>query len=165
MTAWEQIVNEHGPALFGVATRILGDAADAEDVVQDVFLEAFRMRQRRDVPQWSGLLRRMTACRSLDRLRQRKVTVSLEGIALSARGVDPVANVIGRELAERLREAIAELPPHEGEVFCLRYFEDMPYQQIAEVLNTTGGGVATALHKARAKLEVLLSETVKGDRP
>ena len=163
MTNWEVIVNEHGPALFGVASRILGNTADAEDVVQDVFLEAFRLQQRRSVNQWSGLLRRMAVCRALDRLRQRKISVSLDDLSLVARTGDPVASAIGRELAERLREAIAELPQHESDVFCLRYFEDMSYQQIADALNTTSGGVATALHKARAKLETMLSEVVKGE--
>jgi RNA polymerase sigma-70 factor, ECF subfamily len=68
-----------------------------------------------------------------------------------------------RELTDRLREAIAELPPHEGEVVCLRYFEDMSNKEIAETLNTTSGGVATALYKARLKLETTLSVVVKGD--
>ena len=163
MTKWEVIVNEHAPALFGVTSRILGNTADAEDVVQDVFLEAFRLQQRRGVPQWTGLLRRMAVCRALDRLRQRKISIALDDRFLVARTGDPVANVIGRELAERLREAIAELPQHESDVFCLRYFEDMSYQQIADALNTTSGGVATALHKARAKLETMLSEVVKGE--
>jgi RNA polymerase sigma-70 factor (ECF subfamily) len=163
VTNWDEIVNEHGPTMFRVASRILGQTADAEDVVQEVFLEAFRLQQRRNVPQWTGLLRRMAACRALDRLRQRKTTVSLEADALAARTGDPEASAIGHELAERLRAAIAELPRHEGEVFCLRFFEDMSYQQIADALNTTPGGVATALHKARAKLETLLCEAVTED--
>jgi RNA polymerase sigma-70 factor (ECF subfamily) len=66
-------------------------------------------------------------------------------------------------LAERLRQGIAQLPPREAAVFCLRYFEDLSYQQIAETLHITAGAAATALHKARAKLESLLSEVTKGE--
>ena len=162
MSDWEELVNEHGPALFAIASRILGDSAAAEDVVQEVFLEAFQMKQRRELSQWSGLLRRMATCRSLDWLRKRKLAVSVEALALASRMGDPFADAVSRELAERLREAVSELPPHEGEVFCLRYFEELSYQRIAEVLNTTSGAVATALHRARAKLEIVFTEIEKG---
>jgi len=162
MSDWEELVNEHGPALFAIASRILGDAGAAEDVVQEVFLEAFQMKQRRELSQWSGLLHRMATCRSLDWLRKRKLAVSIDSLALASRIDDPLANAVSRELAERLREAISDLPPHEGEVFCLRYFEELSYQQIAEVLNSTSGAVATALHRARAKLEIVFTEIEKG---
>jgi RNA polymerase sigma-70 factor, ECF subfamily len=81
-TNWEAIVNEHAMDLFAIASRILGRVGDAEDIVQEVFLEAFRLHERKAVPQWSGLLRRMAVCRALDRLRQRKVTVALDSLSL-----------------------------------------------------------------------------------
>jgi RNA polymerase sigma-70 factor (ECF subfamily) len=68
-----------------------------------------------------------------------------------------------RELAERLRQVLPQLPEREGTVFCLRYFEDLPYQQIADIVDSSPGAVAVALHKARAKLEALLSGVVKGE--
>jgi RNA polymerase sigma-70 factor (ECF subfamily) len=64
-------------------------------------------------------------------------------------------------LAERLRQVVADLPEREGAVFCLRYFEDLSYHQIAEALNISSGAVAQALHKARAKLEVLLTKAMQ----
>ena len=51
----------------------------------------------------------------------------------------------------------------EGSVFCLRYFEDLSYQEIADALEVSTGAVAMALHKARAKLGSLLSGVVKGE--
>src|SRR5437588_1166 len=66
--------------------------------------------------------------------------------------------VIGRELADRLRDKIALLPPREGTVFCLRYFDDLSYQEIADLLTITPGAVAAALCKARTKLEAHLLE-------
>ncbi len=76
----------------------------------------------------------------------------------------PDEAAVSHELADRLRVALAELPPREAEVFCLRYFDDLSYQEIADTLSVSGGAVAMALHKARAKLETLLLEPV-GDRP
>src|SRR5712692_6288546 len=82
VTDWERIVREHGPMVFGTAWRILGHAADTEDVVQDVFLEVFRLRADGSVRNWAGYLRKMAACRALDRLRQkRRPVVSLNGLA------------------------------------------------------------------------------------
>ena len=48
-------------------------------------------------------------------------------------------------------------------MFCLRYFDDLSYQQIAETLDISAGAVATALHKARAKLEAMLTEVAQGE--
>jgi RNA polymerase sigma-70 factor (ECF subfamily) len=153
---WDRIVREFGPMVFGTAWRILGHADDTEDVMQEVFLEAYRLRTAQPVRHWGGLLHRLATCRALDRLRQRRPSISLNGMHLSTTNSDPEASAIGRELAEQLRLAIAELPAREAEVFCLRYFDDLPNQKIAEVLNIPAGAVGVALHKARTRLEAAL---------
>jgi len=162
VTHWDDIVREHGPMVFGTAWRILGHVADTEDVVQEVFLEIHRRSQTVAVRSWPGLLRRLAACRALDRLRQRKSIVSLNGLVLAGGNGTPESAAMEHEFADRLRQSIAELPQRESAVFCLRYFEDLSYQEIAETLSITPGAVATALHKARTKLEALRTELVKG---
>ena len=157
VTDWERLVREHGPMVFRTAWRILGHAADAEDTVQEVVLEAWRMRQAEAVDNWGGMLRRVTTYRALDRRRARRRAAPVDGLALAA-GDGPDDLAIGHELADRLREAVPRLPQREGAVFCLRHFEDLSYQQIADTLDTSTGAVAAALHKARAKLEVELAE-------
>ena len=160
MTDWERIVREHGPMVFGTAWRILGHAADTEDVVQEVFLEVFRLRADGSVRSWAGYLRKMAACRALDRLRQkRRSVVSLNGLALNSLAPGPDLLAIENELADRLREAVAELPEREAEVFCLRFFDDLSYQDIADTLDITTGAAAQALHKARGRLALSLGET------
>jgi RNA polymerase sigma-70 factor (ECF subfamily) len=163
VTDWERLVREHGPAVFGTAWRILGHLADTEDVVQDVFLEAYRLRAAETVRCWPALLRRLAACRALDRLRKRRTLLSLDGLHVTANGASPEEAAIGRELAGRLRQAVAELPQREATVFCLRYFDELPNQRIAEILNIQPGAVGVALHKARARLELLLTEAPAGD--
>jgi RNA polymerase sigma-70 factor (ECF subfamily) len=159
LTEWDRILRDHGPTVFGTVWRILGHAADTQDVVQDVFLEAYRLRCAGPVNHWSALLRRLAACRALDRLRQRRRKPhSLNGLVLVSREDGPVEVAVANELAERVRQAIVQLPEREAEVFCLRYLEEMSYEQIAATLNVSGGAVAVALHKARAKLERLLTE-------
>ncbi len=163
MNDWDRIVRDYGPMVFGTAWRILGHAADTEDVVQEVFLQIHQMQRTRTVRHWGGLLRRLAACRALDRLRQRKTTASLNGLSVTDSADGPEAALIHRELSERFRQAVAQLPGREAEVFCLRYFDELSYQQIADALSIRIGAVATALHKARTRLEALLMEAVKGE--
>jgi len=155
-TNWTRLVREHGPLVFQTAWRILGHAADAEDVVQDVFLQMHQWEQTRPVRSMPGLLRRMATCRALDRLRQRKATVPLPDLPQEGENHLPEVGVLEQELHDRLRQAISELPQREAEVFCLRYFEDLSYQDIATELGIRSGAVAAALHKARLKLEAAL---------
>ena len=160
-TDWDRIVREHGPMVYGTAWRILGCAADAEDVVQDVFLQVHQIQQTHPVRYWVALLRRLASCRALDRLRQRRKSVPLDGLPLASSDDAPDAALLERETSERFRQAVAQLPRREGEVFCLRYFEGLSYQQIAETLSISAGAAAAALHKARSKLEAALIEPAK----
>jgi RNA polymerase sigma-70 factor (ECF subfamily) len=163
MTDWDGIVREHAPRVFGTAWRILGHAADAEDVVQEVFLQAHQLQRMRPVRSWGGFLRRLAACRALDRLRQRRPALALDGLDPPGGTDGPEEAAMERELRDRLREALAQLPERESEVFCLRYFEDLSNPEIAELLFITPGAVATALSKARTRLESLLSKVIAGE--
>ncbi len=160
---WNAIVRDHAPDVFRAAWRILGHAADAEDVTQEVFLEAFQLRRSQSVRNWPALLRRMAVCRALDRLRRRRPAVPLDSIAVSAGGASAESEAIAAELAERLSEAIGQLPSREAEVFCLCYFEDCSNRQIADVLGIATGAVAAALCKARSKLQVALHSHLQGE--
>lgn len=162
MSDWDRIVREHGPLVYATAKRILGNAADAEDVSQEVLIEALRLTQTRPVRLEAGLLRRLAACRAIDRLRLRRNIQPIHGMAVRDFSPGPAETAAARELAERLRQALCQLPTREAEVFALRYFEDQSYQQIADSLEMQPNAVAQALHKARAKLESLLSEASKG---
>ncbi len=162
-TDWTEIVRQHGPGVFRAAWRVLGHEADTEDVVQAVFLEAHRLWRARPAEQWVGILRSMATRRALDHLRRRKTFAAGEELDVAAASDDPVADAIGRELAQRLSQALTELPRREAEVFCLRFFEDFSYQQIAEQLSIQVSAVSTALNKARAKLALMLDGVRKGD--
>jgi RNA polymerase sigma-70 factor (ECF subfamily) len=158
MVDWNGLVGEHSPALYGIAWHILGHAQDAEDVVQEVFGEAHRQSNGAGVVCWPALLRRMATCRALDTLRRRRITMPLDGTQPAAAKEDPEAIAAGRELEARLRIALAELAPREAEVFCLRYFEDLSYRQIAETLGISPTAASTALYQARLRLGKLLTE-------
>ncbi|MHC4402067.1 MAG: RNA polymerase sigma factor [Planctomycetota bacterium] len=156
MADWESIVREHGPMAFDAAWRVLGHVADTEDAVQDALLGAFRLNQRGAVTNWGGLLRHLATRRAVDRLRKRKRVKPLTEAPPSPCGLQPAGAAIERELAERLRAALAGLAAREASVFSLRYFEEMSNTEIAATLQISTDAVGVALHKARAKLKKVL---------
>jgi RNA polymerase sigma-70 factor (ECF subfamily) len=158
---WESIVRTHGPMAFDTAWRLLGNVADAEEIVQDALLDAFRWHSHRTVGNWGGLLRRLAVCRAIDRLRTRQSVQPFTDELASVESDRPEAAVIERELAERLRWAIAKLPDREAGVLSLRYLGEMTNSEIADTLAISTDAVGVALHKARTKLKEILSiETV-----
>jgi RNA polymerase sigma-70 factor (ECF subfamily) len=148
---WDRLVQKYGPLVFGTAWRILGQSADAEDVVQDVFFEAHQLQRKPADDGWGGLLYRMATFRSLDKLRQRKATVSLDSAELPGANAGPEDEAIGHELEKRLRQALTALSDREAGVFCLKYFEQLSNSEIGAALGISDGAVRVALHKARAR--------------
>ena len=81
MLDWNGLIDEYGPMVVRISWRILGHAADVEDNVQDVFLEAFCLQKREEVRHWGGLLRRLATVGALARLRRRRHETSLDLVA------------------------------------------------------------------------------------
>ena len=117
METWDKIVEDHGPGIYRLARRILGSGVDAEDVVQEAFLEVFRFQQKSKVNHWGGLLRRVVTHRAVDLLRKRRDVGPLEEAEPVASGASPVQAAVASELAVRLRSAVAKLPKRQAEVF------------------------------------------------
>jgi RNA polymerase sigma-70 factor (ECF subfamily) len=152
---------------FDVAWRLLGHAADTEDVVQEVLLDAFRLRSRQPVGQWGVLVRHLATRRAIDRLRKRRTAtlVSLETFeVISPESEQPEFVAAERELAERLRWAIAELSDREASVFSLRYFGEMANSETARTLGISTDAVGVTLHKARKRLKELLGLQTRASR-
>src|SRR5688572_26916564 len=108
---------------FKTAWRILGHVQDAEDATQAALLDALRLHRDGGVDNWGGMLRRLATRRALDRLRQRRRRRSLEAAIAedfpSPAGERPEHFAAARELAERLRVVLAELPDRQAEAFAL----------------------------------------------
>jgi RNA polymerase sigma-70 factor (ECF subfamily) len=147
------------------AFRVLGNAADAEDVAQEIFLEVVSRGPRGQVRNWGAYLRKLTVFRALDRRRQRREEPAFDADCLPSMGASPHDEAVRRELAEHLRDVIAALPEREGAVFALRYFERLTNPEIAEALGISPGAVAAAIHKVRAKLEAAVTQNSLGELP
>jgi RNA polymerase sigma-70 factor (ECF subfamily) len=162
---WARIVREHGPMAFETAWRVLGNASDTEDAVQDAFVDALRLQREGAVGNWGALLRHLAGRRALDLLRKRRVAARhapatpFDTEPAAPRSARPDAAAVATEAAALLRQALARLSEREAEVFSLRYFGDLSNGEIAQALGLTTGAVAVALHKARARLQALLQTT------
>lgn len=158
MTDWDALVQEQSAAVLRIACRILSVGADAEEVAQDVFVEAWQMQATQEVRNWPGLLRRMAVLRSLDRLRRRRVTFPYDEQCLADDRTVPPDVIMRRELAHRLRQSLCDLPEQQAAAFSLFYFDHCSRDEIADELATTPGAVSSALSKARRALRSSLTE-------
>jgi RNA polymerase sigma-70 factor (ECF subfamily) len=158
---WEETVNDHGPLVWRIAIRLLGNEHDAADCYQNVFLQAFEFSQRRLIENWPGFLTRLTTTRAVDllrvRSRHRGNEAELHGRKAPAQSTDsPSCVAEAGELTERLQAALTKLPPEQADVFCLRYFEQLSNPEIASRLATNTNHVGVLLHRARAALRECL---------
>ncbi|MBA2670469.1 MAG: sigma-70 family RNA polymerase sigma factor [Gemmatimonadetes bacterium] len=157
----EELATRHGRMVLAAAQRVLGNMEDAEDVLQGVFLRLLDKRlEHESARDWGALLRVMATHAAIDLLRRRAKGKRQDSEVLDllpdpgARS--PVDIIEQRRLARLLREALAQLPPGEGEAFALRYFEDFTHGQIARHQGATANQVAVMLHRARRKLRQIL---------
>jgi RNA polymerase sigma-70 factor (ECF subfamily) len=154
---WQVIIEKHGSAVWQTSYRLLGNHADAADCFQETFVSALEFCRRQRVRNFSALLTRLATARAIDQLRRRfrrsrSETDPADWSALHSANPGPVQQVQQKELTDRLRISICNLPPQEAQVFCLRYLNDMSYRQIASELGIKANAAGVMLHRARAKL-------------
>jgi RNA polymerase sigma-70 factor (ECF subfamily) len=161
MPDWEEIVRRDGPAVWRTAYRLLNNPADADECFQEAFVAALEVSRREEVGNWRGLLLRLAAARAVDRLRQRCRRRSREQTAdwdaLAGNEPPPSQAAEEAELSQRLRDALAQIPAQQAEVFCLHGLEGWSYQEIAEQLSLSVNTVGVLLHRARKRLRELLA--------
>ena len=157
-----RIVDEHGARVLRVAARILGSVHEAEDVAQDVFIEAYRLFQAGPVQSWAGLLVRLATLRAIDRRRRATPTEALVDTDCPTT-IGPPDVAVANELAQRLRAAVGRLPDQQAAIFTLTYFEQLSRDEVASSLGISTEAVSTALYKARQRLMSQLSVSTRGE--
>lgn len=133
--------------VFRTAYRITGNAADAEDVMQTVFLRVFRSNPEIDNAQ--SYLRRAAVNAALDVVRARHDNDTLEPERMAASGSCTEL----RDLRDTLRRELSKLPARTAEMFAMRFFEGYTNPEIAKLLGISQVVVAVTLHRTRRKLQ------------
>jgi len=142
--------------IFRTAYRITGNAADAEDVLQTIFLRLLRQPPgAAPLDQEESYLRRAAVNASLDLIRQKQTarSVPINEAALPAAQPTSSATAADSGIKECLRRALRTLTERAAEIFTLRYFEDLSNQQIASALDISQVLVAVSLHRSRRQLQ------------
>lgn len=156
------LAHHYGPLVFRAAYRVLGDAALAEDVQQDVFLRLLEQPPR-EVESWPAYLTAAAVRRAIDRQRQQRRWWRLLPL-WRAQAPETAASSedlgLADERARRLRAAMTQLSPREAQCFSLRYLEGMAVEDIARVLAITSNTAHVTLHRARRRLEARLGDAV-----
>ena len=154
----EQLFQAHHARVFRTAQRITGSAADAEDVLQTVFLRLLKGQEEYDLKQNpEAYLSRAAINAALDLLRSRtrSKSVALDDVdadAIPSRFKNPEVEHADRELQNLVRAAVSRLGKTAGEMFVLRYYEGFDNTEIAAILKTSPLVVGVVLHRARTKL-------------
>lgn len=157
--ALEELFQRHHETVFRAAYRVTGNADDAEDVLQTVFMRLLRREDELDLSRSAAsYLYRAAVNAAVDLLRKRSRAgaVDLESVQETLQdpgqpGPERVER--GRQLAGDLRRALARLTPRNAEIFALRYFQGHGNQEIAKMLGLTQNSVAVTLHRVRARLQ------------
>jgi RNA polymerase sigma-70 factor (ECF subfamily) len=170
---FEPFVRRFQDMVFATAVRLLGNAADAEDVAQSVFLRAFqRFDELRDNPAAAGWLKTVTRNLCLNHLARyrarwrffseleaefaRPEAAFYPGALVST--ASPALDLENEEQREHLEQALRALPGHQRVPLVLFHMEDMSYQEIASTLGVSLAKVKTDMHRGREALRKHLTD-------
>lgn len=158
---FKDLFDQYKNLVFKVAFLILGDKQEAEDALQEVFIQVYRSLHTYN-PQkgaFTTWLYRITVNQSIKRKRkQRVIVVPLDNLSttispLSVPGMDEIAD------SDEIREAIKRLNDHQRTVLILRYFSGLSYEEISRILEIPIGTVKSRLVRAIKTLQRELSDS------
>lgn len=164
--ALAELYDRHARVVYSLALRIVQDQGDAEDVAQDVFAQAWRQAARYDAARGAvgAWLLTMTRSRAIDRVRARRArpeTTAGESTLLQdaeAPGTDVAGDLVSEEQAQRVRDALQQLPLLQRMAIELAFYEGLSQREIAERLEQPLGTVKTRIRLGLLKLRDALGE-------
>lgn len=170
--AWAEMVRTHQKRVYGLCYRFTGNAADAEDLTQDVFLKIYSNlgsfdAARGSLPVWITTMTRNLLVDNFRRTRNQRATSSLDegweqteelkpADRLVAKGPSPHESAAHLELAKMVQGALAKVSVELREAVILRDLQDLDYKEIAQVLAIPEGTVKSRISRGRAELARLL---------
>ena len=154
--AFEQVVREYGEQLYWQIRRMVLIHEDADDILQNVFIKAWsHLDDFHQDSRLSTWLYRIAVNESLDFLRKQKNNSMIHTDDVES----GVANMLvadnyfdGDETQALLQEAISQLPEVQRTVFTLRYYDEMKYSEISQLLKTSEGSLKASYHIAVKKI-------------
>jgi RNA polymerase sigma-70 factor (ECF subfamily) len=169
ISAFEELYQQHAGRLYSLTLRMLGNSADAEDLLQEVFLTAYRkLASFKGASSLGTWLYRLAVNACLDHLRSRSARNDLRTDSLDREEAPPVSARDPAMVPTRfdLERAIRQLPPAARSCFVLHDVEGFEHHEIASMLGIAVGTSKSQVHKARMKIRESLAGSSRrtGDR-
>ncbi len=163
---FNELVRRYQEKVYWIARRVVGSHEDADDVVQDVFIKVYEaLKEFRAASGFYTWLYRITVNASLNALRKRRIKDFVryedveETLNSDAGGAD--ADVLSKEYESILEKAIERLPPRQKAVFIMRYYDEMSYEEMAQILDRSVGGLKANYFHALKKIQVYVRKESK----
>lgn len=160
--AFEVLVNTYKERLYWHIRRIVLDHDDADDVLQNTFIKVYKnidsFKGESKLYSW---MYRIATNESLTFSKQKSRKMGVGNEELKTRMVERLESDVyfeGDEIQLKLQKALATLPDKQKLVFTMKYFQEMKYEEISEVLETSVGALKTSYHLAVKKIEAYLKE-------
>lgn len=170
--AYRELLRRYERPVFSLIYRMVRDRAMAEDLAQETFVKVLNaLDTYRPEFKFSSWIFKIANNAAIDHLRRQRVEMlSIEGrpdagsareqhetaIQLPDKGASPHQEVEARELGSAIEQAIGKLRPEYRNCIILRHIENLPYEEIAQILDLPLGTVKTYIHRARAELKAML---------
>ena len=161
---FNQLVREHSEQLWWHVRRMVGSHQDADDLLQDIFLKVWQSLPKfRGDSQLSTWVWRIATNETLNHLRREKVRATLrlqDADQLIEQRIlaDPFFN--GTEAQRELAKAVARLPEKQRQVFVMRWWDELPYEEISAITHTSVGALKASYHLARQKIQERLQSNI-----
>lgn len=156
--AFNQLVLRYQEKIYWIVRRMIPDHDEADDVTQNVFIKAYHsLKSFKGDSSFYTWIYRIAINLSLNEIRRKKIrrafSIEDEGTPqLHADGENPLEQLEKKELSVLIQEAIHQLPEKQKKVFVLRYFEELPYEEISKILHTSVGGLKANYFHAVKKI-------------
>jgi len=162
--AFNELVRRYQERVYWIARRLVGDHSDADDVAQEVFIKTYdSLKGFRSESSFYTWIYRVTVNAALNLLRRNKVRdfVRFDELVapLLSDEARPDEHLESKEQKQLIDEAIARLPVKQRTVFVLRYYENLPYEEIAKLLKRSVGGMKANYFQAVQKVSRYLKES------
>ncbi len=159
---FNELVRRYQKRIYWVARRMVKRHEDADDIAQDVFVKAYtaldNFRGDANIYTW---LYRIAVNLSINHIRKQKVRNAVDiddYLPFLSKDADQHKNVVRDENVSLIEDAIESLPEKQRAVFLMRYYDEMPYEQISSILGTSVGGLKANFHHAVKKVTAFVRE-------
>ncbi len=159
-SAFNLLIKKHQQKIYMLARRMLGNHLDADEVVQEVLMVLYKkLNTFKFESSFSTWLYRITMTRAINYIRKRNLTNAFSIFELrknKSNQLDPLDMLEGKEQFDRIEKLLKKLPPKQREIFILKNFEELKYEEISEITGKSVGALKANYFHSVNKLKELL---------